>query len=172
MNLNKVRDFFSLVGLLLVFNGVCTTVILLASPTSFTTFNCQRIKPNQGNCELTTFTGPFNKKQLRAFPVKELKSASLESYSYSSKKTYYYTLLKTENGKIPLPTGFYGPSGNTASLPAEINEFIKDPNQTSIVAQEDDSRGESYWVAGLIIGLANLIIINSIIVRMKAPRNE
>ena len=172
MKLNKARDFFIHLGLLLTFNVVGLAVILLASPITFTTFNCQRLNSNQGNCELKTLTGPFNKEQVRSFPVKELKSASLESYSYSSKKINYYTRLKTERGGISLPTGFYGPSWNTASLPTEINNFIKDPNQTSFSAQEDDTRWQSYLFLGLFLGMADLIIINSIIIRMKAVPKE
>jgi hypothetical protein len=141
--------FFSSAGLAMIFRWA-----------SFTTFNCQRIDSNRGNCELKTVTGPFNKENIRTFPVKELKSASLKkrstSTSPSSKKTYYVS-LKTATKDIYLGTYAYGATGTRASLVTEINNFIKNPKETSLNVKEDDRRLEMYVFAGVFLSIPNLI---------------
>jgi len=151
-------------GLTMIFEGA-----------SFTTFNCQRIDSNQGNCELKTVTEPFNKEDIRTFPVKELKSASLKkqstSTSPSSKKTYY-VVLKTATQPIPFRSYAYGATGTKASLVTEINNFIKNPKETSLNVKEDDRRLQMYVFGGVFLSIPNLILMYSLKLSIQQLRKE
>ena len=173
MNLNKAIFKHILPGLLysLIFSSAGLAMIFSAS---FRTFNCQRIDSNQGNCELKTVTGPFNKEDIRTFPLKELKSASLKmkrSTSSSSRKTYYVS-LKTATKDIDLPTNAYGSTGTRASLVTEVNNFIKNPKETSLNVQEDDIRWEIYLAGALFLSIPNLIAMHFLKLGIQELRNE
>jgi len=171
MNFSKHSHFLIFLGLLfsLLFSSAGLAMIFWWA--SFTTFNCQRIDSLQGSCQLKTVTGPSNKEEIRTFPLQELKSASLES-STSSSKTTYYVFLETEREDILLPTDAYGATGTRASLVAEINNFIKNPKETSLNVQEDDRRWETYFAGGLFLSIPNFIAMYALKLGIQELRNE
>ena len=171
MNLNKAIFKHIFPGLLysLLFSSFGLAMIFWAS---FTTFNCQRIDSNQGSCELRTVTGPSNKEKIRTFPLKELKSASLERFPSTSSRKTYYVSLKTQTEDIDLRTDAYGSTGTRASLVTEINNFIKNPKETSLNVQEDDFRLQMYILGGLVLSIPNLLAIHALRLGIQELRNE
>jgi len=171
MNFRKNSHFLIFLGLLFSFLFSSAGLAMIFWWASFTTFNCQRIDSIQGSCQVKTVTGPSNKEQIRTFYLKELKAASLVGISSSSKTTYYVS-LETETRDILLPTDAYGATGTRASLVTEINNFIKNPKETSLKVQQDDRRWETYLGAGVFLLIPNLMAIHCLKLGIQKLRNE
>lgn len=174
MNLNKASHFYIFLGLMFSFLFTTVGLAMIFWLASYTTFNCQRINSsNEGSCQLKTVAGPSDKEHIRTFPLRELKSASLESStSSSSSKRTYYVSLETSTGEIDLPTNVYGASGTRASLVTEVNDFIKNPEQTTLNIQEDDLRWQMYLFGGVFLSIPNLIAIYCLKLGIQELRNE
>lgn len=136
-------SFFTIIGVI--------TLILFSKAS---TFSCERVQTNQGNCELIHAHFVISKTIL--ISLHELKNAEVvmtrnrQIDSFFLLKPHYRVTLLTSNQRIPL--SFYGSTNREKqdTIAAKINGFLKNVEESSLLIKQDN-RWLIYSISCLLI---------------------
>ncbi len=122
-----------------------------------TTFTCTRTEPT--NCQLVA-SGLLGS-QSKQIPLNMLQGAKVEEDNSDDGNTYRVIIL-TSSGDIPFTSYLsYGESDKQA-IASHINQFLRDPRQTSLIQKQDDRLlmylfGGSFVIVGFIMLMAPVV---------------
>jgi hypothetical protein len=139
-----------LIGSIFTIIGVITLILFSKA----STFTCERVQPNQGNCELIHAHFVISKTLI--ISLHELKNAEIvmtrnrQIDSFFLLKPHYRVTLLTSNQRIPL--SIYGSTKREKQdiIAAKINAFLKNAEATSLLIKQDN-RWLIYFISGLLI---------------------
>lgn len=120
------------------------------------TLTCNRVEPSEGLCALTS-QGIWESTSTE-FPTSLLQGAVVDQHQHvdrddegrESYKYSYRVVLLTRRGEIPF-TSYYTSSGyrQKTVIVHRINDFVRFPDQTSLIVQQDD-RWFAYLLGGIL----------------------
>ncbi len=150
-------SFFTIIGVV---------IIILLSKAS--TFTCERAQPNQGRCELKHSN--FVMSKIFIISINDLKGAEVvmahtrQMDSFFILRPHYRVILLTPTEKIPLT--LYGTTNHETqdAIAAEINAYIKNPDETSLLIKRDNRwliyiLGGIFIVVGVFAELSKIITV-------------
>jgi hypothetical protein len=117
--------------------------------------SCNRLEASQGMCQLVR-SNLLGRQNIR-IPLNKFHGAKVEKNSGEDSDTYR-VVIHTNNGEEPLTRQSDSDFDEKQAIVVEINNFIKNPRQKSLVV-EQDTRLSMYLVGGLIAACGFLVII-------------
>ncbi|MBL1175883.1 hypothetical protein [Pantanalinema sp. GBBB05] len=137
-------------------------VFSIATMGQLTSLKCDR--PNfptlstQGTCQLTATQ--LLESKTTVIPLSDLRQATVATRSNKQRKRTYQVMLQTKyGGEIPLTTYSSSGLGNYPAIAKQINDFLKNSQQATLLIQQDD-RWFGYLVGGVftLVGLIPWVI--------------
>ncbi|MGA9383136.1 MAG: hypothetical protein WBV73_30605 [Phormidium sp.] len=116
--------------------GFSLAVILLGE--NVKTLKCNRLEPTQVACEFIS-SGSISSSSIN---IRKAEKAEVEFYEDSEGDTHTKVILVTEDGRIPLD--LTNSTENSTEVVNQINAFISNQQQKSLVIKQDDR-----WILSL-----------------------
>jgi hypothetical protein len=120
--------------------------ILFMSSGRITTLTCNRVKSNQGNCQLIS-SGLLGSR-VKKTQLSELHGAKIIDNPMDDDASR--VVLVTQNGEFPLTSSTSGNDTEATATASDINTFIQQVEKTSLTIQHDE-RGLYFPVGASII---------------------